>query len=165
MTPERALVLMPETMDEILAHAREDYPSECCGVVTEDRAGGRQVHRCQNIQDRLHASDPETHPRTSREAYRMDDMQLYRILSSTEEADGRLIAFYHSHIDCDAYFSEEDQTAATSMGEPAYPDAAHLVIPVIHGEIGRGKAFRWDGETKAFPEIPVRTGGAVSRGP
>ena len=165
MKPDGALVLTQKTLDGILAHAREEYPSECCGAVTEDRAEGQQVHRCKNIQDKLHASDPETHPRTSREAYRMDDMQLYRVLSDTEEKGGRLIAFYHSHIDCDACFSEEDQTAATSLGEPAYPDAAHLVVPVIGGEIGGGKAFRWDSETKAFPEIPVRSGGAVSRGP
>ena len=164
MTPDGALVLTQEILAGIFAHAREEYPSECCGVVTERPAEGQLVHRCKNVQGKLHASDPETHPRTSREAYRMDDMQLYRILSNTEEEGGRLIAFYHSHIDSDAYFSEEDRSAATALGEPAYPDAAQLVVPVIHGETGAGKAFRWDGKAKAFPEIPVRSGRAASRG-
>ena len=62
--------------DAMFVHAQREYPAECCGIVTEDASGVQVIHPCENIQDKLHAADPETHPRTSRTAYRMDDMQV-----------------------------------------------------------------------------------------
>ncbi len=144
-----------ESWEQIFAHAREDYPAECCGIVTEHDNGRYRVHRCDNIQDRLHQRDPEAHPRTSRTAYRMDDMQVHRILRETEEAAGRVVAFYHSHIDCDAYFSEEDRNAAMFLGEPAYPGVVYLVVSVVDGEVRGQKGFGWDegaGEWKVWCE-------------
>ena len=121
--------------------------------MTEHDNGHYRVHRCDNIQDRLHQRDPKAHPRTSRTAYRMDDMQVSRILRETEKAGGRAVAFYHSHIDCDAYFSEEDRNAAMFLGEPAYPGVVYLVVSVVDGEVRGQKGFGWDegeGEWKVW---------------
>jgi proteasome lid subunit RPN8/RPN11 len=144
--------------EQIFEHAREDYPAECCGIVTEDGNGRVHVHRCDNIQDRLHNSDPEAHSRTSKTAYRMDDMQVTRILTETETSGGRLMAFYHSHIDCDAYFSEEDRNAAMFLGEPTYPGVAYLVVSVANRKVCGRKGFRWDEEGRAFVETPLEIG-------
>jgi adenylyltransferase/sulfurtransferase len=139
----------------MFAHAQEEYPAECCGIVTEGASGAHVVHRSENIQDKLHDADPETHPRTSKMAYRMDDMQVMRIQSKAEKAGGRLAAIYHSHIDVDAYFSEEDHNAATFFGEPAYPGVVYPVIAVKDGRVDRGaeKIFRWADSSSKFEEI------------
>ncbi len=85
----------------------------------------------------------------------MDDLQVAKILKVTEDAGGRLTAIYHSHIDCDAYFSEEDQNAAQFFGEPAYPGVVYLVVSVIEGKVENRKAFDWNDETSQFEEIPL----------
>ena len=143
------------TWETIDAHALEDYPDECCGLVIEDAAGARRAHPCENIQNKLHGADPESHPRDARRAYRMDDLQVMRILDETEKAGGRMTAIYHSHIDCDAYFSEEDQAAAILDGEPAYPGVVYLVVSVVEGEIRNKKAFDWDSSENLFVEVPL----------
>lgn len=141
--------------DQIFDHAKVDYPAECCGIVISDGNGDFVVHRCENIQDKLHAKDPETHPRTARTAYRMDDMQVHKILSQTEQAGGNLVAFYHSHIDCDAYFSQEDRDAATFFGEPTYPGVIYPVVSVVDGDVQGKKVFQWEEGEKGFVEIRV----------
>ncbi len=150
--------LDPEIWERIFEHAGEDYPAECCGIVTRAENGHCRVHRCDNIQDRLHKSDPEAHPRTSKTAYRMDDMQVHRILTETEKAGGQLTAFYHSHIDCGAYFSEEDRNAAMFLGEPTYPGVVYLVVSVVDGQVREQKGFGWDEGERGFVETPLEIG-------
>ena len=137
---------------EIHEHARRDYPSECCGIVAEGADGACSVHPCENIQDRLHARNPREHPRTSKNAYRMDDLEAHRIFSSTESEGGRVVAFYHSHIDCGAYFSEEDRQAAMFMDQPAFPEVVYLVVSVVQGAVREAAGFAWDERTKTFEE-------------
>ena len=140
---------------EIETHALADYGDECCGLVLQDADGALTVVRCDNIQNKLHAQDPEAHPRTARTAYRMDDLHVARTLQAAEEKGGRLFAIYHSHIDCDAYFSEEDQAAAQFFGEPAYPGVSYLVISVVDEKVENQKAFYWSDDSSQFEEVPL----------
>ena len=148
------------TWEQIARHAQDDYPSECCGIVTRYPDGNCRVHRCENIQDRLHAHDTKAHPRDSRTAYRMDDLQVGRILRETEAQGGCLVGFYHSHIDCDAYFSSEDRAAATFWGEPVYAGVVYLVVSVVDGRVCGQKGFQWDDGTRAFVEVILTVGPA-----
>ncbi|HAA74528.1 TPA: hypothetical protein DCE37_05345 [Candidatus Latescibacteria bacterium] len=142
--------------ERIEVHALKDYPEECCGLLIQTAEGDAVVHPCENIQNKLHEQDPETHPRTPKTAYRMDDLQVARVLKETEDAGGRLSVIYHSHIDCDAYFSEEDQNAAQFFGEPAYPGVTYLVVSVVDRKIENRKAFAWSDATSQFEEVPLK---------
>ena len=135
--------------------ALKDYPDECCGLVTMEGEGAQVVHACDNIQNKLHAQDPVEHPRKAKTAYRMDDLQVLKILTATEDAGGKLVAIYHSHIDCEAYFSEEDQTAAQFFGEPAYPGVAYIVVSVVDGKSEDRKVFGWTDASGQFEEYPL----------
>jgi proteasome lid subunit RPN8/RPN11 len=146
--------LESKAWSSIEAHALSDYPDECCGLVLRDAGGDASVVPCENIQDKLRARDPEEHPRTARTAYRMDSLQVAKTLQTAEEAGGGLFAIYHSHIDCDAYFSYEDQAAAKFFGEPAYPGVSYLVISVIEEKIENRKAFCWSDNSNQFEEVP-----------
>lgn len=139
----------------IEAHALKDYPDECCGLLVEDAQGAQKVHVCENVQNKFHTLDPDAHPRTAETAYRMDELQISKILSTTEEGGGKHLAIYHSHIDVDAYFSEEDQNAAQFFGEPAYPGVTYLVISVIDHKVKNRKAFEWSADTSQFEEVPL----------
>jgi len=120
----------------IREHAEACYPSECCGLVFDDR-----VHPCTNVQDALNAADPDAFPRASCHAFRLsDDDQLLLARSQDGPAPARVL--YHSHVDADAYFSAADLAGATIRGEPLYPGLLHLVVSVRDGTAGEMALFR-----------------------
>lgn len=163
------------TLKRIYSHAVESYPNECCGIITgktgradvqlrhadatpghaDAQAGNGQeqtVHPCRNIQDELHASDPVKYPRTARIAYAMNRDEADGIFKSARSSGESIVAFYHSHPDHDAYFSEEDKEAQTVFGEPEFPEALQVVISVKLGMVNGIKYFRWNGSTGDFEE-------------
>ena len=138
------MLLTQGAIDTISKQAIGEYPSECCGIVTGVDTVLR-VHALVNIQERLHAEDPETHPRTSREAYAVDRNEVERIIGEAADKGESILAFYHSHIDCGAYFSQMDKEVQTVFGEPEFPDAVHVVVSVQQGAIHEIKGYLWDG--------------------
>lgn len=149
-----AVRLLPDTIDAVRRHASAEYPEECCGIVTGNAAEQR-VHACRNIQNRLHAEDPERHPRDARSAYAIDRAEFDRIVSEAAYKDESIIAFYHSHIDCAAYFSRMDKDVQTVFGEPEFPGAVQIVISVNKREVGDIKAFGWNKEREDFIPLPI----------
>ena len=141
----------------ICEQAMAEYPGECCGILTS-RPGvdGIEIHPCRNIQDELHERDPSEYPRDSRTAYFIDPGELFRIVGAAERAGGKVAGFYHSHIDCEAYFSEEDKARAMAWDEPAYPEAVYLVISVHDDGVRGSRGFAWDPRQSDFAEVEVQ---------
>ncbi len=148
------MIVTPAELHAIHRHAVEEYPEESCGLILV-RGPARRLERCRNIQNALHAQDPERHPRDARTAYYIDPHDLLRI--GRLEGDGFSVAvIYHSHADAGAYFSETDRRQALMGDEPAYPDAMYLVTSVVGGRVAATTAFRWDQPTRDF--LPVDLG-------
>ena len=146
--------LAAETLRALREHARATYPNECCGLILR-RGGREEVRPIRNIQDELHAADPERYPRPARIAYYMDGKELLAVLNEVDRDGWEVAAFYHSHPDHAAYFSEEDTERALFQGEPLYPDTAYIILGLDAAEVRELKAFRWDAAKKAFVESPV----------
>ena len=147
MPRSEALELNETAFAAMTAHAVEGYPEESCGVVLGEERGN-EVHRLVNIQNTLHANDPETFPRDARTAYTINPEELDAVL---EQGEGRGLVFkalYHSHPDHDAYFSAEDKACATPFGEPTYPDTAQIVVSVVSGNVGRVAVYAWNPEVE-----------------
>jgi [CysO sulfur-carrier protein]-S-L-cysteine hydrolase len=143
-------------LEKIHRQATDEYPDECCGILTlAAEASIVEVHPCRNIQEQLHAEDPQRFPRPARTAYYIDPQELFQIVSGAEKAGGRIAAFYHSHIDCDAYFSDEDKERAMIWGEPAYPEASYPVFSVYDGQVKGFKCFAWDEAKRDFVEVNI----------
>jgi len=149
-----AFRLSGHAWEEICRHAEAAFPEECCGVVLSDGVFD-QVRPLNNIQNQLHALDPETYPRTAAIAYAMDPHELDRVISEAEARGLRLTAFYHSHPEHEAYFSEEDKAFASPFGEPNFPGAAQIVVSVYSRAVKRLAAFGWSDEKQDFVEIPL----------
>lgn len=143
---------------EMVRHAEETYPEECCGILLEEEDGTQRVYRCRNIQNELHAADPEKYPRDARTAYVIDPQDLLRASHEADRTGARFAAFYHSHPDHGAYFSAEDRRQAVSeeWGEPFYPETCYLILSVQGGKFAALKAFDWDPDRVDFVEVPVR---------
>ncbi len=138
----------------IEAHALDCFPEECCGLIVE-RNHRQEVVRVTNIQSELHAKDPDSFPRDARTAYAFGPESAH-ILIAAGKGQLRLHAFYHSHPDHDAYFSETDRAEAKGgWDEPSYPDVGQIVLSVRDGAVRAAKAFAWDETRRDFVEIPL----------
>jgi [CysO sulfur-carrier protein]-S-L-cysteine hydrolase len=155
MSTPKEILLAQETWNEISRHSQEAFPEECCGLVLSNGVND-QVRRLENIQNKLHALDPITYPRTAAIAYAMDARELESILDNAGKAGAKLKAFYHSHPEHEAYFSAEDKAFATPFGEPTFPGAAQIVASVFNRVVKEIKAFAWSDEKKDFVELPIR---------
>ena len=101
--------------EELLAHAEEDAPNECCGLI-----GGRDgvavtVYRARNAE-------------ASPLRYNLDPQDQFRIMSEMEKRGEDLSAIYHSHTASPAYPSQTDINLAS------YPDALYLIVSLAEGE-------------------------------
>jgi proteasome lid subunit RPN8/RPN11 len=146
-------LLTPEALEEIYAHARAEYPRECCGVVFGPRETDRaeRVRRCVNIQDRLHAEDPAQHPRDARTAYQLEAAELFALDKSLRGPSPAKV-IYHSHVEVGAYFSDTDQAAARMGDEPAYP-VDYVVVDVKADGTHGAAQFAWDEARRTYVEV------------
>jgi [CysO sulfur-carrier protein]-S-L-cysteine hydrolase len=127
MNTRRSLVLSQEASQAICKHAEETFPEECCGIILTDGTAD-YVQRLNNIQNQLHALDPQTYPRTAAIAYAVDPKELERIIDNAALNGAKLKAFYHSHPDHNAYFSEEDKAFASPLFFLKPPRSSYLSI-------------------------------------
>jgi proteasome lid subunit RPN8/RPN11 len=155
MSPPNPLCLSEKTVEEISRHAQQTFPEECCGVIFFNGATDH-AKRLTNIQNKLHSLDPLTYPRTAVIAYAMDLKELETAMSEAEAAGAKLKAFYHSHPNHDAYFSDEDKAFACPFGEPNFPDVAQIVLSIYAGAVKRICAYAWSDSAKDFVEVPVK---------
>lgn len=142
-----------EALAVMYAHAQRDYPKECCGIVygPRDRPIADSATPCQNIQDRLHAEDPERFARDARTAYNLEARDIFTLQKSLRgETPAKVV--YHSHVEVGAYFSDTDQAAAQFDGEPAYP-VEYVVVDIRAGGARGAKQFSWDPAQAKYIEV------------
>jgi len=76
--------------DELVAHAREDMPNECCGLIAGRDGAATRVIRTANTD-------------ASPFMYVMDPMEQMRLMEEIEDSGEDLLAIYHSHTRSAAY--------------------------------------------------------------
>jgi adenylyltransferase/sulfurtransferase len=143
----------PEALEVMYAHARREYPKECCGIVfgPKDAELADLAKPCVNVQDELHAEDPVTHPRDARTAYNLAPADIFGLQKSLR-GDRPAKIVYHSHVEVGAYFSDTDQAAARFGDEPAYP--VEYVVVDVRADGTHGCAqFAWDDGAKRYVEV------------
>jgi [CysO sulfur-carrier protein]-S-L-cysteine hydrolase len=86
----------------------------------------------------------------------MDPKELELVIGSAARDGAKLKAFYHSHPDHEAYFSDEDKAFASPFGEPTFPNAAQIVVSIYHREVKHLAAFAWSNEKNDFVELAIK---------
>jgi len=145
-------------LDMMIYHAEKDYPNETCGMVIgpKGKENAIGVFPIPNLQDELHARDPERYPRKATSAYQMDPKEV-RIVEKEAASKGfELKILYHSHPDHGVYFSEEDKAMACPWGEPSDFNVGYLVIGVEKGKANGASLFYWDEDKKDFFERKLK---------
>jgi [CysO sulfur-carrier protein]-S-L-cysteine hydrolase len=105
-----------ELVDEIVAHAREDAPNECCGLIAGRDGTATAVHRARNAFE-------------SPFRYEIHPQDQFRITMQIEEAGEEIAAIYHSHTRSEAYPSQTDVNLARN-----WPDQVYVICSVADEE-------------------------------
>jgi proteasome lid subunit RPN8/RPN11 len=104
-----------DIVDELVAHAREDVPNECCGMIGGSDGDATTLYRSVNAE-------------ASPLRYSLDSSDQFRIMREMEEKDEELLAIYHSHTASDPYPSQTDVNLAS------YPDSVYLIVSLQDAE-------------------------------
>jgi proteasome lid subunit RPN8/RPN11 len=140
------------------AYARDE---EACGYLTGPLAEPLlcdEAVELENLANKYHHVDPEGHPRTGHDYFKINALKFEKAMGQSEAAGRAVKVFFHSHLDCGAYFSEED-AASMTMGNADGPTyrLAYLVTAVDQGEVTAHRLFIWDPTHSAFVEAPFTT--------
>jgi proteasome lid subunit RPN8/RPN11 len=99
--------------DELVAHARDDAPNECCGYMRLRDGGVEEVIRAENV----YAAPTR---------FMLDDRSLFAANQLDDEGYG--VAVYHSHPRSPAEPSQTDINIA------AYPHWLYLIVSLANEE-------------------------------
>jgi len=117
-------------IDEMVAHAKEDAPNECCGIIAGDNGTAVQLFRARNAE-------------ASPYRYSVDSNDLFRIHRECEANGWGFLAIYHSHTASEAYPSPTDVRLAF------WPEAYYVLVSLEDPEQPVVRAFRIeDGEVR-----------------
>lgn len=134
------LTITPEAWRTMVAHAREAYPRECCGVLLgtlagEDERTATVAVACRN------AYEGER-----RDRFVIDPSDQLVAQKRARAEDLEVLGFFHSHPDEEAYFS------ATDLAH-SWPWYSNVVLSVRGGALAGAACFRADeARTRAEPE-------------
>lgn len=118
-----ALELTRAQVDEMIEHAREEYPNECCGLLA-----GRGTR----VEYLFRGKNADQSPFT----YRLDPREQLRFFKDIDARGLELLGIYHSHTQSPAYPSRTD------VAQAFYPDAAYVIVSLEHREAPEVRAFR-----------------------
>ena len=140
----RAIVL-PETLaDEIIRHAKDEAPNECCGILLGKGDAVSEVRRARNVKG-------------SPVEYELDPKEHVDILRAADEAGLDVVGFYHSHTFSEAYPSITDISKMSDWGY------FYLIASLADASAPKVRAFWFlghhltDAESRV-EEVAIRTG-------
>jgi [CysO sulfur-carrier protein]-S-L-cysteine hydrolase len=128
MKIEKAMV------EDLFAHAREDLPNECCGLIAAHDGRAVKVYRARNAE-------------ASPVRYGLDPREQYKMMMDMEERGWTLGAIYHSHTRSPAYPSQTDVNLAF------YPEALYLIVSLRDPDQPDLRAFKIVGGS--IEEVPL----------
>lgn len=109
MVASAGMRISRELYDEIVDHAREDAPNECCGMIAARDGQAVKVYRATNT-----AASPLR--------YEIDGGEQFRIQMEIDDAELDLGAIYHSHTRSEPYPSQTDINLAF------YPESLYMIV-------------------------------------
>jgi proteasome lid subunit RPN8/RPN11 len=131
--------IQPDAWREMVAHALATYPHECCGAMLGSVDDARKTVRIA-----LPLENASAGARESR--YELRPADLLRADKEARDRHLDLVGIYHSHPDCDAYFSVTDL-------KNSCPWYSFVVLSIRKGAFDHANSWLPDAEqTKAERE-------------
>ena len=116
-----------EAWQSMVKHAREAYPNECCGAMLGSTDG-----ETKNVKVGMVLENAFEGAQAARYELRPED--LLAADKAAREKGMDLIGIYHSHPDCDAYFSKTDL-------QNSCPWYSFIVLSIQKGEFHHANSW------------------------
>jgi proteasome lid subunit RPN8/RPN11 len=117
----------PEPWQTMVEHARRAYPNECCGAMLGSTDGEKKTVLAAMALENSFAG-----AQAARYELRPEDLLAADKAARERRMD--LIGIYHSHPDCDAYFSKTDL-------ENSCPWYSFVVLSIQKGEFHHANSW------------------------
>ena len=134
-----AIRLRREHLDSMIAHALEDAPVECCGLLAQKDGQVVAVYRAQNREASFYR-------------FSIDPLETRKLEEAMDRECTALIGFYHSHTGSDPVPSPTD---VRMMGAFFGPPYVHFVIGVADREHPVARAWFIENGDKTEQEFEV----------
>ncbi len=126
------MVRIPQTfVDEMVAHALEDLPNECCGILGGPGDEVVKSYRMTNV-----AASPFR--------FDMDPVEIMKVDTEAGDNGWGLVAVYHSHTRSEAYPSDTDIRLLGGFGE-WYTDTRFIQVSLMDDDHPSVRIFRIEG--------------------
>ncbi|MBF0559295.1 MAG: M67 family metallopeptidase [Nitrospirae bacterium] len=110
-----AITIPQQIFDDMIAHCRNGYPNEACGILAGTAHEVSRLYLMQNAE-------------ASPVSYLMDSKEQFTVMKSMREAKLSMVALFHSHPDSAAYPSAKDVQLAF------YEDSAYVIVSLSASE-------------------------------
>ena len=123
-------------INDMVTHALEEDPNECCGILAGPQSKVVKLYRITNTEH-------------SPYRYNMDPRELFLAYRDIENNGWELLAIYHSHTHSPAYPS------ATDVRLASWADALYILVSLIDHENPVVRAFQIADGTIAEQELLI----------
>ena len=113
-------------VDDMFAHARQEYPNECCGILAGVDGVGKRLYRTTNV-----VKSPVR--------YQIDPQEQLNAELDAEKSGWEYLAFYHSHTRGHVGLSTTDARMALDSG---WLDIYYLLVLLHDTDEPRLNAYR-----------------------
>jgi len=120
--------------DAMVAHTEQTFPKEGCGVMV---GWDGTVHQAIAL--------PNVYTGPQEDFFVMDPLDLQRVDLKARQDGLEVIGIYHSHPNCDAYFSKRDL-------EHSCPWYSYVVLSIKNGRFDHANSYRPDFDQKQAPK-------------
>ena len=104
-------------IDEMVAHAQDGLPNECCGILAGQDGQVLKLYRMTNVE-------------ASPFRFSMDPGEIVKVDQEAGDNGWDLLAIYHSHTGSEAYPSDTDVRIARGTAE-LWPDVRYALVSLM----------------------------------
>ena len=111
--------------------AKKAYPSECCGILVGKKSerGDIEINEIREASNQFQGQKSVY--------FQIDPLFIYRLEQELEVRGLEIVGIYHSHPDCPAVLSKEDENYMV-------PGLEYVIMSVKNGEVVDVKSYQRD---------------------